>query len=334
MADDRTQPERGGLCYAKLGKLCCCRAQYLSRVYRSSDCFPQQLTLSTELPELRKGLDMKLLASGASNVKLSKAADAITDAAGEAIYCTAGLSLMPSNRSGYEVCAHKGGCEGPCVLWAAGRSNMPSVREARIRKTRHLFESRKAFLSELHSDLSALERKALKLGQTAICRLNVASDLAWESMDRSLFEAHDVQYYDYTKDAKRAARSRDERFPKNYELVYSLNERSNHYAVEELLSSGINVAAVFDTVYRPSCGRIDTLPAEHRILGKAYRVIDGDTHDIRLRDIDGTGVIIGLRGKGGREKVLEGLSSGFIIPVCGGVGELSGRPLRHSLSVL
>ena len=39
--------------------------------------------------------------------------------------------------------------------------------------------------------------------------------------------------------------------------------------------------------------------------------------DIRTAEFDGSGVIVGLRGKGGRKKVKEGVQSGFILETGG-----------------
>ena len=85
------------------------------------------------------------------------------------------------------------------------------------------------------------------------------------------------------------------------------------------------MAVVFDTVYKPAQGDIGDLPSTFTINGKAYKVIDGDVHDMRLSMFDGVSVIIGLRGKGGKRNVTAGVRSGFIQATVGGVSQESRR---------
>jgi hypothetical protein len=79
------------------------------------------------------------------------------------------------------------------------------------------------------------------------------------------------------------------------------------------LDAGHNVSVVFDTDYFPQSGRIGELPADWRIGKKTYQVIDGDKHDMRLRHIDGSGVIVGLRFKGSRRLLDESVRRGFTV---------------------
>ncbi len=152
----------------------------------------------------------------------------------------------------------------------------------------------------------------------AVCRLNVASDLPWERIDPTLFSAHpSIRFYDYTKGAVRLLGD----LPANYTLTYSWNELSSPAAVVSILERGHNVAMIFDTIYQPSQGRVDTLPQSRRLPGtdSRFRVVDGDVSDIRLPELDGRGAIIGLRGKGGRDIVATGVADGFILPTIRGV---------------
>ncbi len=256
---------------------------------------------------------MKLLSDAESNAKLAKSV-------GKG-YLLASLSLRPANLSGREVCPWRTPtCTRVCVLEHAGRGNMPNVRDARDIKTDRFFDDRANFLADLHADLTWLERKAEELGMIPAVRLNVASDIPWERIDRSLFDAHStIRFYDYTKGAKRFLEA--EKLPANYHLTYSYNELSNPAEVESILRAGGNVAMIFDAIYNPSHGRIDPLPKTRRVPFTSYqaRVIDGDASDIRLPELDGTGVIVGLHGKGGRELVSEGVKMGFILATVRGV---------------
>jgi hypothetical protein len=264
-------------------------------------------------------LIMKILSEAKSNTKMAKSM-------GKG-YLLAGLSLRPANASGWEVCpfsirlnrftgvVEELTCRAVCVLEHSGRGNMANVQDGRDDKTERLFTSKAAFLADLHSDLRALQRKADKEGLQAVCRLNVASDIIWEKRDPSIFTDHPrITFYDYTKSYDRAAGQ----LPSNYHLTYSYNEWSDHSQVTDLLTAGRNVAVVFDTVYKPAQDDIRPLPTSYPLCGFEFPVVEGDEDDIRLPELDGCGVIVGLRGKGGEELVLEGVRGGFILPTIGG----------------
>jgi hypothetical protein len=266
---------------------------------------------------------MKVLSDAQSNTKMAKSM-------GKG-YLLAGLSLRPADASGWEVCPfsirrnpftgvlEELSCRKVCVLEHSGRGNMANVQQGRDDKTERLFTSKAAFLADLHSDLRALQRKADKEGLQAVCRLNVASDIVWEKRDPSIFTEHPrIIFYDYTKSYDRAAG----KLPSNYHLTYSFNEWSDHSQVTELLTIGRNVACVFDTFYqrngKEEYHRVDDLPSTYAIGGFNFPVVDGDGDDIRIPELDGCGVIVGLRGKGGQDLVLEGVKGGFILPTVGG----------------
>jgi len=79
--------------------------------------------------------------------------------------------------------------------------------------------------------------------------------------------------------------------PKNYYLVYSMNEDNEEQALK-VLKSGVNVAMVF----------LDHLPKTY----KGYKVIDADKNDLRFTDP--RNVICGLVAKGRARKD----ESGFV----------------------
>lgn len=226
-----------------------------------------------------------------------------------------GLSLRPSDLSGYDVCSDATvACRAACVL-ECGRGTMNNVQEARNRLTRLFFEDRQLFLQYFHADLFALERKAEREGKRAAFRGNVASDLPWELIDPTLFTLHpNIQWYDYTKNIRRFKRE----LPANYSLTYSLNEDSNPEAVLDLLRRGFNVAVVTDTHYWVQSGRKDPLPEEWTYHGETFEMVDGDVDDLRIPELDGRGRWIGLRGKGGKANVMAGVKGGFIQVVPGG----------------
>lgn len=256
-------------------------------------------------------MTMRLLSPGDSNTKLRKSGANLDG------YLIFGLSLRPHTGSGFNVCPHAtDGCIEACVLEHAGLSNVPSVRDARTRKTQLFFEHREQFLELLTKDIRLAIRQAQRRALQAVFRLNIASDLPWEKYI-DMTEFGDSVFYDYSKYP--ASTHRYDTLPDNYHLTYSYNENSEARDVNRILKTGSNVAIVFDTVWNPSQHEIGDLPDTHTIGRTTHQVIDGDVHDIRLPWHDGQGVIVGLRGKGGRGIVRTGVASGFIIPTIGGV---------------
>jgi hypothetical protein len=205
------------------------------------------------------------------------------------------LYLAPGKLSGYQVCAFaSGGCLESC-LWSAGRGGMNVIQNARIAKTKRLFEDRDAFMSDVIRDVESLRRKARKLELNASVRLNGTSDIKWEKIScgchKNLMEHFpDVTWYDYTKIPIRYRQN----LPSNYKLTFSLNE-TNEADAREALAFGVNVAAVWRTA--------EQIPTEYL----DHPVIIGDESD--ARHLDQTGVIVALYAKGSAIKD----KSGFVL---------------------
>jgi hypothetical protein len=236
-----------------------------------------------------------------SNTKLAKLS-------GEK-YLIAGLSLAPHRRGPVNVCPEAGYCSAVCNLWFSGRTVTQPVREAMYRRSQLLYEHPEKFRRLLESDLDRFSTNADKKGLIPLFRPNVASDLDWSGLTKSF---PGIRFYDYTKVRSRLSAVRNEAWPGNYQLTYSANERSHHRTVGSYLRAGYNVAAVYDTEYFPSIGRIGKLPDSWRFDGRQWPVIDGDTHDIRLREVDGSGVVVGLRFKGSRRLLDQAIERGFV----------------------
>jgi len=240
---------------------------------------------------------MRLLTAAASNTKTAKNAK-------YSKYLSYILHLAPSNISGFNVCPKASkGCKLAC-LNTAGRGVFNSVQAGRIRKTKMLFTQPNEFMYQLMRDLSAVERKAKKLGVKAVVRLNGTSDLDWLNihLNRGLnsvfyrspiLEFPNIQFYDYTKVISRLEALR----PSNYHLTFS---RAENNAVDCLkaLRLGVNVAVVFKTV------PIDVFQVDAKIL-------DGDSHDLRFLDKSnesGLGSIIALTAKGKAKRDTTGFT--------------------------
>lgn len=231
---------------------------------------------------------MKLLTAAASNAKTAK-----NDTHKHLSYI---LHLAPARLSGYNTCPMaSAGCAAAC-LNSAGRGAFSNVQQARIRKTKLFFEQRNAFMLQLHADLDAVQRKAIKLGLKPVVRLNGTSDIDWtvvrDASGLNVFERYpDIQFYDYTKVLRRLRRLAAAPIA-NYHVTFSRSETNDAECVEAL-ALGFNVAVVFGE--RPT-----------KFMGAP--VIDGDKHDLRFLDRAplGTPLIVGLTAKGRAKRDITG----------------------------
>lgn len=203
-------------------------------------------------------------------------------------YLSFGLHFAPAAISGYQVCASSSmGCRDAC-LYTSGHGRFTRTQEARIRKTIRFFAQRAEFMEKLVKDVKAALRRAERLAMIPAFRLNLTSDVRWETVavyvdgawyDNIMNAFPTVQFYDYTKHTNRR------NLPANYHLTFSRSEE-NGDKVQEMFDAGYNVAIVFDTP------KNKPLPTEY--MGR--KVIDGRTHDLRF--IDPQGVWVGLSALG------------------------------------
>jgi len=238
-----------------------------------------------------------------------------------------GINLAPFDAAGVgNVCPHvdsSASCVDHCVLFHVGHQVIPTVRAAHARLTRWLMRDRKSFLLALRDDFRAFAKLAKRRNRRAFGRPNAGSDLSWELIAPWIIaEARrlHISLYDYTKGLDRWMKQGTPswRFGRAYQLTYSFWERTDIRKMLSGLDSGLNVAMVFDTRYWPQQQIHDALPTRITINGRVYRVIDGDRHDIRIRALDGHGVVVGLRFKGGKTRALDAVRKGFCVQARGG----------------
>jgi hypothetical protein len=212
-------------------------------------------------------------------------------------YKTFGIHFAPSNLSGKNVCPSASkGCAAACLNFS-GYGNYPKIQQARIKKTQLFHLNKKLFLQELIKEVNAAIRNAKRNNLIPCFRLNLTSDIPWETIKldgKNIFEMYpDVQWYDYTKSLKRMINFLTGKMPKNYHLTFSRSE-SNDDAVKIVLGMGGQTAMVFS----------NKLPKKYM----GYKVVDGDNTDLRFLDPKKT--IIGLKVKGSKGKAD---TSGFVI---------------------
>jgi hypothetical protein len=257
---------------------------------------PVRLPDLPTVPEVWRGATYvvrSLLTHGDANPKLAK-----SNRAGTA-FRSWGLALAAARASGYQLCSSASpGCRASCLHHQGHARLDPSIVACRVAKAVALREHRDWFVARLHWELSSVCRRAVANGFQVAVRLNLTSDVMWEKECPALFEQFgEVQFYDFTKHARRVLRWCEGQLPSNYHLTFSRSE-SNHDDTLAVLRAGGNVAVVFRR----------ELPARW----EGFEVIDGDLHDLRFLDPAGTvGVVVGLRAKG----TARADQSGFVVYV-------------------
>jgi len=207
-----------------------------------------------------------------------------------------GLSLAPADMSGWDACIWRtAACTAACVLVTAGNANYPSVRRARVLKTRFLADHPQAFVTLVAHELEDAVRDRGPID----FRPNVASDVRWERIAPAWFRIADVRVYDYTKAPRSARPEASDVYDR---VVFSVSERDRSVSEAlDYLRSGGNAAVVFDTK------KGHALPA----TWNGFAVVDADTSDSRVDDPDG--VVVGLRAKGSARGIV-GSDDGFVKP--------------------
>lgn len=239
--------------------------------------------IHTAMPDGAPSYPVKtLLTSGKRNVKLAK-----SDAAGKGIE-TVGLTLAPSDRSGFNVCQFASViCRMVCLMFT-GHNTFAAVHRAQVAKTRAFFLHRAEFKRKLFAEIFHARAAAHKRGNRLAVRLNLLSDVPWERVYPELFMAFsDVIFYDYTKVPNRVV-------PANYYLTFSRSESNEDTALLEF-ARGLNIAVVFES---------DDLPDTWR----GIPVVSGDKTDLRF--LDPARVVVGLYAKGSRARADQ---SGFVV---------------------
>ena len=213
-------------------------------------------------------------------------------------YKSFGIHLAPYNLSGKNVCTSASkGCVESCLNYS-GHGAFTSVQQARINKTKLFNANKQEFMLDLVKEVETAIRRSIKNNMTPVFRLNLTSDVPWESIkvrdNKNIMEMFpNVQFYDYTKNVKRMIAFTMGGMPKNYHLTFSRSE-DNDEKCKIVLGMGGNVAAVF----------LNKLPKTYM----GYKVVSGDDDDLRF--LDGRGIIVGLIAKGSRGKKDK---TGFVI---------------------
>ena len=266
---------------------------HITRIENDGKIYVHVDVLGREVPVTR------MLANGDSNLKLAK---------GNGVeYESAGLSLAPKTMSGEDLCKHSSAaCVFSCLNGTGNGAVFPLIAAARIAKSIVWNQERERAKQIIHDDIARHDRRAAKMGRRLCVRLNVFSDVEWETEFPEVFSDYqNVVFYDYTKDPGRYGYAAE-----NYWVTLSRSESNEDACIEALMNGG-NCAAVFHN-NGPFVGRF----SKNQILPKEYMgfpVFDGDTTDRRFDD-PGPGHWIGLRLKAARNtKRNHAIKTGFSI---------------------
>lgn len=231
-------------------------------------------------------------------------------------YRAIGLAMAPAAYSGKDLCAWRtDGCTEACNGFWSGMNVTPSTRLALIGRALLFNYFREVFAEKLREELRNFAKLCARLGLIPAARLNVSTDVVWERILAGIFaEFPTIRFLDYTK----ALPKHRPTLPANYSLVHSFNEKTTTADVESIVRAGRNVVIAFDSAYAPSRGLWGALPKTVRFTDSTGRdftlpVVNGDRHDLRIPDMDGRGVVVGLHGKSGRNRVEKAVDSGFMI---------------------
>lgn len=213
-------------------------------------------------------------------------------------YLTGVMYLAPAMQSGSQMCpfAALAQCEEPC-LYTAGRGAFDNVQQARLTKTHAFIQNREWFMESLARSIEHLMRRADKLALVPVARPNGTQDIAWETISvptrrvrgtsRTIFECFpDLQFYDYTKTAKRLTTTRG---IENYDLTFSYSEAP---AFQKYVGQAIREKARLAVVFR------DRARIPETFLG--MQCVVGDDNDLRF--LEPKGCVVSLYAKGRARK--------------------------------
>jgi hypothetical protein len=204
------------------------------------------------------------------------------------------MYLAPYKLSGHNVCAKATKeCIAGC-LNTSGRAKMDAsytmITNARIAKTKFMYENRQGFTDILFAEISKHSKRVASKGRALAVRLNGTSDLnpvIFKKDGKNVLEAFpNIQFYDYTKILNRVELAQKYG---NYDLTFSFTGYNWNDCVTAL-ENNVRVAMIFNI-------------EKGKALPKTYKgieVIDGDTYD--YRPADAKNVIVGLRWKSIRDK--------------------------------
>lgn len=230
---------------------------------------------------------------------------------------------VPELRSKVGVCVGSSdACRTSCLIYAGQNQAVEHNNLIKGDRLLGLLKEPKAFIRMMVDSMEKHVRATAKTGTVPYFRPNILSDIPWEILFPELWTYpafQNLSIYDYTKLAGRetaslgrlhSAMGADKMLDGalRYDLTFSFSGE-NANLMEQELERGVRLAIVFLRTLKSGSlkpnkdtGKVSYKAAESfgnmRFLGK--RIIDGDEHD--LRPLDPQGTIVGLRFKSLRGK--------------------------------
>ena len=172
-----------------------------------------------------------------------------------------------------------------------------TIQLARKRRTEFFLNDGAEFYLRICQEVEHWRRYAAKRELRLAVRINGTSDQpGFAGGVARHFAGTGVRFYDYTKCFGA--------WDRNPQVHYTFSRSELNWGECTIaLDRGVNVAVVFKV------GKGQPLPRDW----DGYRVIDGDAHDLRFLDPQGSvGYVVGLRAKGRAKKATAG---GFVVDV-------------------
>ena len=210
---------------------------------------------------------------------------------------TTGVSFAPASTVALKtICSHSNKqCVDSCLATSGmGQWHMirkdgsHSIADSRALKTIWWERDREGFIVKLKHELKLFQARAERAGMIAACRLNILSDIMWQTETDVMQSNKEINFYGYSKVPA------FKNLPDNYHVTFS-RSGTNDKHVKKAIKAGINVAVVFE----------GNLPKTWR----GIPVINGDETDARF--LDPKNVIVGLRAKGSAKN--PNISGSFVV---------------------
>lgn len=192
-----------------------------------------------------------------------------------------------------------------CTEWClntAGNGSIPQTQFCRIARSRIQAFAPVLFWNMFETELCRWIRYAERESMRLFVRPNGTTDV-WNRYLRDMILRYpEVGWYDYTAVPARlndVSTAQDNCELTNYALTFSVKETTrNHSAARHALAVGYNLALVCTMQVKRALSGREYTPATLYRSGNVNRFVDFDSHDLRLPDTDGRGVIGLLTPKG------------------------------------
>lgn len=219
-------------------------------------------------------------------------------------YLNAILYMAPADTAGVgNLCGFEGACKDFCLGAHSGQAAIGAPETngtIRARKARAVafMKNRAEFMAYVGLDIQRLRKVSKRLGLKLCYRFNGSTDIGY-GVFRSLVEMYpDVLFIDYTKNPNKMAAYLRGDFAPNYHVTFSRDNDAQERLCERFVSQGGNCTVVVSAQVHAAAMNDGVF----MLGGTQFPVVDGDKHDLRCPELDGTGKVVVLTAKGHKAK--------------------------------